>query len=307
MDGDLYQKVDLLEVGDGHTLYVEDWGNRNAKHPVIFLHGGPGGSIKDKHKRPFDPKVNRVIFFDQRGCGRSTPYGSLEHNTTDDLVSDINRIADFYGLNTFVIHGSSWGSALALIYTLRHPERIEGVVVGGVFTGSQAEIDWIDKGTFKTFRPDIWQQFLASTPMEYRNDPTKFHFDKALNGSEEEQRASIYAYGNLESAVATLDDRFAPEPIETLDPVPTKIEIYYLANHCFIPERYVLDNAAQLTMPVHIVQGRYDMVCPPSTAYELSQSAPNARLYWTLAGHKPEHESENIFRSIFSSLEDSVV
>lgn len=307
MTNNPHQEVSRLDTGDGHVLYVEDWGNRDAAHPIIFLHGGPGGGIKDKHKRTFDPGVNRVIFFDQRGCGRSTPYGSLDHNTTDDLVDDITRIADRFGLKQFVLHGSSWGSALALIYALRHPERVESLVVGGVFTGSRAEMDWIDQGIFKTFRPDVWQAFLESTPAEYRDNPTKFHFDKAVNGTSKEQLTSVYAYDCLESAVATLDDRFVPEPIEEFDPIPSKIEMHYLLKDCFVPDRYVLDNAASLTMPLYIVQGRYDMVCPPVTAYELSQKAPNAKLYWTIAGHKPEHESENIFRSIFASLEDRVI
>ena len=306
MNDQPFKEVHTLDVGDGHTLYVEDWGNRDAKYPVIFLHGGPGGGVKDRHKRVFDQTRNRVIFFDQRGCGRSTPYGSIENNTTDDLEQDITRIADYFGLDKFVLHGSSWGSALSLIYALRHPDRVHSVVVGGVFTGSRFEMDWIDQGSFKTFRPDVWQTFLDSTPTEHRDDPTKFHFDKAVNGTPEEQLASVYAYDCLESAVATLDDRFTPEVIEDFDPAPSKIEMHYLLNDCFIPERYVLDNASNLTMPIHIVQGRYDMVCPPVTAYELSKTAPSAKLYWTLAGHKLEHESENIFRSIFAALEDGI-
>ena len=136
----------MLDVGDGHTLYVQEWGNPSASSTTIVLHGGPGSQFKDKHKAAFDSKIHRVIFFDQRGCGRSTPYGSLENNTTDKLVEDISKIADAFGAKTFVLHGSSWGSTLALAYALKYPERVEALVIGGIMTGSKTESDWVDKG-----------------------------------------------------------------------------------------------------------------------------------------------------------------
>ena len=133
----------MFDVGDGHRLYVQEWGNPDASTTTIFLHGGPGGQIRDKHKGAFDPKTQHVIFFDQRGCGRSTPYGSLENNDTNKLIEDISKIADAFNIKTFVLHGSSWGSTLALAYALAHPERVYALVIGGIFTGSKAEIDWI--------------------------------------------------------------------------------------------------------------------------------------------------------------------
>jgi proline iminopeptidase len=292
----------MLDVGDGHTLYTQEWGSADASTPIIFLHGGPGSQVKDKHKGAFDPKTQRVIFFDQRGCGKSTPYGSLENNTTDKLIADITKIADTFSAKNFVLRGSSWGSTLALAYALAHHERVSALVIGGVFTGSKAESDWTDKGQFKTFFPDIWQAYLDKTPPEYHSDPSKYHFDKVVNGTHEEQKLSGYAYDCLEKGVIQLNGRYEAEVFEQYDPAGIRLEMHYLSNGCFLPDRHILNNAHKLTMPVYIVQGRYDMVCPPHNAYELHAKLNNSKLYWTLSGHKHEHEDENIFRSIFASL-----
>jgi proline iminopeptidase len=303
MEKDEYTNRELmLKVGGGHTLYVQDWGNPKAARPIIFLHGGPGSQTKPKHKQSFDPKLDRVIFFDQRGCGKSTPYGSLVHNTTKDLVADISAIADKLGIETFVLHGSSWGSTLALAYALEHPERVSALVIGGVFTGSKREIDWLDKGGFKTFYPEVWEAYLARTPAAHRQNPSKYHFEKALTGSPAEQKASAYAYDCLEGSVIQLDDRSMPEDYETYDPAGMRIEIHYMQNGCFMPDEHILNNARKLTIPVYMVQGRYDMVCPPETAYRLHQLLPHSELYWTIGGHRHEHENQNIFRSIFTRL-----
>jgi proline iminopeptidase len=296
MESDTYTiEEQYLDVGDGHTLYMQDWGNKSAKNPVIFLHGGPGGGCKEKHKKAFDPTKQRVIFFDQRGCGKSTPYGSLEHNTTQDLVQDISKIADTLKLDTFVLHGTSWGSTLALVYAIDSPSRVTALVIGGVFTGSFAEIAWLDQGLFQTFFPDAWQDYLSKTPIAHHDKPTAYHFKTVLEGTPEEQKKSAYAYGCLEGAVMQLDDRTTPDIFEDYDPADMRIEMYYMQNNCFLPDKYVFDNASKLTMPVYIVQGRYDMVCPPEAAYKLHILLPNSELYWALSGHKTEHENQNIF------------
>jgi proline iminopeptidase len=292
----------MLEVGDGHTLYVQDWGNKNAKNPTIVLHGGPGGQIKEKHKSAFDPAVNRVVFFDQRGSGQSIPAGSLENNTTSRLIEDISKIADNLKIKRFTLHGTSWGSTLSLAYAIAHPERVAAIVIGGIFTGSKSESDWINKGRFKDFYPDVWQAYLDRTPEAYRGDPSAYHYDRAENGTLEEQKASGYAYECLESGVIQLDDRFIADDFSTYDPSGVRIEMHYLKNGCFMPDRYIIDNVSKLTMPVYIVQGRYDMVCPPITAYEIHKKLPQSYLYWTVSGHHVDHEGENIFRSIITQL-----
>jgi proline iminopeptidase len=292
----------MLDVGGGHTLYVQDWGNKDSAVPTIFLHGGPGSQLKEKYKAVFDPNTQRVIFFDQRGCGQSTPAGSLENNTTDKLISDITKIADELNISKFNINGSSWGSTLALGYGIAHPERVSALVLGAIFTGSKAEADWIDQGHFKTFYPDVWAAYLERTPEENRTNPSAYHFDKVINGTAQEQKASGYAYECLETGVIQLDDRFTPGDFAEYDPAGIRIEMYYLKNGCFMPDRYILDNTYKLTMPVHIVQGRYDMVCPPTAAYELHNKLVNSKMYWTLSGHHVEHEGQNIFKSILAGL-----
>ena len=292
----------MLSVGDGHELYVHEWGNPDSKVPVIFLHGGPGDRVKNKYKRFFNPAKQQVIFFDQRGCGKSTPYGSLENNTTDYLIDDISKIADNFNAPRFILHGSSWGSTLALAYSIKNPERVDALVIGAVFTASKKEIDWIDKGGFAKFYPDVWQKYLVNTPTEYHTNPSEYHYNKALYGSADEQKLSCYVYSNKQASLLSLDDRYTPQNYEDFDPAGMRIGMHYLANNCFMKERHILDNAHTLTMPVHIVQGRYDMVCPPETAYELAKSLPNSQLYMTINGHQHEHEAENIFRSIYASL-----
>lgn len=291
-----------LEVGNGHQLYVFEWGNPKSASKFIFLHGGPGSSIKDRYKGDFDPMTQHVIFFDQRGCGQSLPYGSRDNNTTDKLIADISLIANDFGFDKFTLHGSSWGSCLALAYALTEPERVKALVLGGIFTGSKTETDWLDKGMFKPFYPDVWQTYLDATPMEHQADPSAYHFERALGDDHEAAKESAYAYACLEGAVMSLDDRFTPDSFDEYDPAGMQIEMHYLKNLCFLPDRYILDNAHKITAPVWLVQGRYDTVCPPVTAYELSKKLPNCTLLWTIGNHKAEHEAQNLFRIILAQL-----
>jgi proline iminopeptidase len=292
----------FLDVGDGHSLYIHDWGNAKAKLPIIFLHGGPGSGSKDKYKTGFDPEFQRVIFFDQRGCGRSLPYGSLEHNTTADLVEDIEKIATYLKLKKFVLNGGSWGCALALAYTIKYPQRVKAMVLSGIFTCSKAEIEWLDKGQFVKHFPDVWDIYVNETPKAQQANPSKYHFAQALGTDEAAAKASAYAYENLEGALLNLDDRFTPDKFDEYDPTGIKIEIHYLVNDCFLPDHYILHNASKLKMPIHLVQGRYDMVCPPITAYELHHKLPNSWLTWTTSGHKAERETWSVIRTLLLQL-----
>lgn len=290
-----------IEVGDGHELYVHDWGNKKAKHPIIYLHGGPGDSTKDKRKSVFDPVQHRVIFFDQRGCGKSLPYGSLKNNTTDDLIEDIEKIAKHLKLSSFVLHGGSWGSCLAFAYAVKYPKRVHAMVLCGIFTASHAEIDYFDKGTHRTWFPEAWERYLAATPKEHRESPTKYHYERIMGKDEKAACESACAYQNLEGALLSLDDRFsASNPSDpAFDPSGVKIEVHYLSNYCFLPNRHVFNNVKKLTMPVWMVQGRYDMVCPPAAAYELHQTLPKSHLIWTLGGHRQtERETQSALQAI---------
>jgi len=292
----------LLDVGDGHQLFVYDWGNPDAKIPIIHLHGGPGDGSKDKHREIFDPTVHRVIFFDQRGCGRSLPYGSLEHNTTDDLVDDITKIADHLKIKQFYIVGSSWGSFLGLVYAIRNPKRVAGLILSGIFTGSKGELEWVSEGRFKPFYPEAWELFLAATPESHHTHPAQYHYQKLLHGNESEQFAAALALQQLEYSILSLDDRTRTIDPSTFDPSGARIEGHYLSQGCFVSESYILKNAHELTMPVRLVQGRYDMDCPPYTAYLLSKKIPQSKLFMTIGGHRAEHETWNILRTITAQI-----
>lgn len=303
MTPDQYTNQELfVEVGNGHELYVHDWGNKDAKNIIFFLHGGPGSGCSDRHKGQFDPTRQRVVFHDQRGSGRSLPAGSLDHNTTAKLITDISKIADKLGVKKFTLTGSSWGSTLALAYALDYPERVKAIVIDGIFTGTEAEIDWLDKGRFETFYPDAWQTYLQQTPKAHRHNPTIYHFKQVLEGAQTAAKQSGYTYSMLEYAVLSLDDRFSPEPFDEFDISSIRLEIHYLANKCFLPERHILDHAHKLTMPVYLIQGRYDMVCPPITAYQLHHQLPNSELIFTISGHHGEREAWNLKRMLLLEL-----
>jgi len=293
----------MLDVGDSHQLYIHDWGNKKAKTPVIYFHGGPGSSVDDRAKRSFDPTIQRVIFYDQRGCGKSTPYGSLEHNTTADLVDDIVQILDHAGAKQAVLFGGSWGSTLALAFALAHPSRVKAMCIRGIFTSGQSELDWIEKGLYRVFYPEVWDQLLEHTPEKHRANAVAYHYKQALHGATPADRAaSALALEETEGHLLNMDDRHAPLDPTNFDPTSARIEAHYLSNKCFLEPSYILSNAHKLKMPVHLVQGRYDMVCPPITAYQLHATLPNSRLYWTISNHRMDHEIENIVRAILLEL-----
>ncbi len=295
----------FLDVGDGHQLYVHEWGNKKSKTPIVFLHGGPGGQCKDRHKAAFDPRHQRVIFHDQRGSGKSLPYGSLENNTTDKLVEDIEKIVKHLKLDQVVLTGGSWGSSLALFYGIKYPNRVHGMVLNGIWTCTQEENSWVDKGRFKTFFPDVWMTYQDTAPKTNREDPSRYHFPRILGKNKTDSKKSAYAYQNLEGAVLRIDDWFEAEDFEEFDPAGIRTEVHYLANKCFVSDNYILNNAHKLTMPIWLVQGRFDMVCPPKTAYELSQKLPHGELVWTINGHLAEHEAVNVIRILLRQLTSS--
>ncbi len=274
-----------LDVGNEHQLYIQEWGNKTSARTIIFLHGGPGAGCSDRHKQLFDGDKEHVIFFDQRGAGKSLPKGCLEHNTTAELIEDIKKIAHHFRLKTFILTGGSWGSCLALAYAIKYPKSVSAMVLRGIYTGSRVETDYLDKGGFQLFYPDVWEAYLQRTPKQHHNDPSAFHYAQMMSGDAEKVKASSYAYGELETSLLQLDDRHTPQDFETFDPDAMKIELHYLGNRCFMPDKYILNNAHIISAPVWLVQGRYDMVCPPKTAYELSKRLPNSKLIFTQAGH----------------------
>lgn len=304
MNPDQYTNKEFyLDVGNGHQLYVQDWGNPNGL-PVIYLHGGPGGQSKDRHKGSFDPEKHHVIFFDQRGCGKSLPYGSLEHNTTQDLVEDINKIADAVQFKQFVLVGGSWGSALALAYAVTHPERVQALVLSAIYTATKWENEWVHKGLYRTHYPEVWERYLSRTPKSHHADPSAYHFKNILGKDEQLITSSALAVQEMEHGIMLLDDPAPPIDPETFDPTSARIYTHYLTNNCFLPDEHISKNSNKLTMPVWMVHGRFDMCCPPIVAYELNKKLPNSHLIWAISNHRSEHENASIMRTILLQLAD---
>lgn len=269
----------LLDVGDGHQLYVHDWGNPDAKTPILFLHGGPGGGCNDGHKGYFNPAVHRVIFLDQRGSGKSLPYGSLEHNTTVDLANDINTVLDKFSISSAILCGRSWGSTLAFVYAIQNPKRVAAIITGGIMLGNAAEATHLEKTNVgELFYPDIWDAIdIPENVYEL--------WQQVLSDNLVTSKDAAYKLAQLLGSQLRLDDRNKVIDYETFDSTSIRIEAHYKTHEWFIDENYIMNNAAKLTMPVWIIQGRYDMSCLPKFAYELSKEISNCNLLWTQAGH----------------------
>jgi proline iminopeptidase len=269
----------MLDVGDVHTLYVHDWGKKEAETPILFLHGGPGGGCNDGHKGYFNPEKHRVIFFDQRGSGRSLPGGSIEHNTTAELIGDMTKVLDKLDVKQVILCGRSWGSTLALVYAIQNTDTVSAIVTGGVWLGNKAEAALEERtNVSQLFYPENWVGIDSSQDMLSL-------WKSVLSDDEETSKRAAYNLAQLLSAQLRLDDRGKAPDFETFDPSSLRIEAHYKTNDWFLGESYILDNAPKLTMPVWIVQGRYDMVCLPKFAYELHQKLPGSQLIWTQAGH----------------------
>lgn len=297
-----------LDVGDSHNVWYEQWGNPKAKIPTLLFHGGPGGGYKAKHKYGFNPNKHQVICFDQRGSGNSLPYGETDNNTTADLISDALKILKLLNISRVHVTGGSWGSALALVFAIEQPSKTESVLVNGVFTGSQSEIDWVDKGLFQQFYPEVWDRFVATVPKQFQDNPAAYHHQIIKEGDRSELSETAKAFRDLEFPLLGFDwEGFGPnikqdpdpniDP-KVFDPIPYKIWSHYLRNNCFMQPKYILKNADKIKAPLYIVQGRYDMVCPFITAYRLHKAVPHSKLYRTLSSHSHDPETRTAIQAI---------
>ncbi len=270
-----------LAVGDGHELYYEESGNPRGK-PVVFLHGGPGGGCTEKMRRFFNPDVYRIVLFDQRGCGRSTPHASLEHNTTWDLVDDIEVLRAALQIKRWQVFGGSWGSTLALAYAQRHPQHVSELVLRGIFLGRRHEVDWLFReGTNQLF-PDRWQDFLAPIPRRERGDLLNAYHRRLTGDDPEARLAAAQAWSVWEGSTSQL----IPQPevaeafaAERMALALARIECHYFVNDCFLRDNQLLTDLPRLrNIPAVIVHGRYDALCPARNAWELAQAWPEAKL-----------------------------
>ncbi len=270
-----------LDVGDGHSLYWERCGTRGAK-PVVMLHGGPGAGCSPDHRRQFDPERYDIFLFDQRGCGRSTPHASLEANTTWHLVEDIERLREMAGHERWMVFGGSWGSTLALAYAQTHPERVTELVLRGIFTFRQTELDWLYQYGASEIFPDKWQEFLAPIPAGERGDMVAAYHKRLTGDDPAERLAAAKAWSKWEAETVTLLPN--PHVIEehTGDDFAiaiARIENHYMINKGWLDEGQLIANAGRLKgIPGVIVQGRYDCCTPPAAAWDLHLAWPEAEL-----------------------------
>jgi proline iminopeptidase len=267
-----------LNVGHGHALYFEQCGNPKGV-AALFLHGGPGAGATAAHRRFFDPAFYRIVIFDQRGAGRSTPLGSLEGNTTPELVSDIETLRRHLGVEKWLVFGGSWGSTLALAYGQAHPERCLGFVLRGIFLCRPQEIDWFLHG-MRRFFPDHWQAFAGHLPEDERGDLLGNYHRRLVDPDPCVHMPAARAWSTYEGACSTL--RPSPETVAAFasDRMAlglARIEAHYFVNRIFLPENAILEGVSRIRdLPAVIVQGRYDMVCPIASADELARAWPGS-------------------------------
>lgn len=270
-----------IAVGGEHELYVEESGSPRGL-PVVFVHGGPGAGCEEYHRRFFDPNVYRIILFDQRGAGRSTPHASLEGNTTADLVADMELIRTHLHVERWVVFGGSWGSTLGLVYAETHPERVLGLILRGIFLCRPHEIRWFyQEGTSRVF-PDFWQDFIHPIPEDERSDLVRAHHQRLVGDDEVARMASAKAWSLWEGRTANLRPHkevvdFFGDPHVAL--ALARIEAHYFVNDCFLAPNQILRDAYRIAdIPGYIVHGRYDLICPLENAWELAQTWPMGQL-----------------------------
>jgi proline iminopeptidase len=279
----------MLDVGDGHRVYWELCGNPKGK-PVVFLHGGPGGGCTPTQRRLFNPEKYRILLFDQRGCGRSTPYASLEANTTWHLVADIERLRAMIGVDKWMVFGGSWGSTLALAYAETHPERVTELVLRGIFTLRRSELLWYYQEGASWLFPDKWEGFLAPIPEEERGDLMAAYRKRLIDPDLAVQAKAARAWSLWEGETITLlhnqeySDQFGDEHYAIAF---ARIENHYFVNEGWFEEGQLIRNAHRLRdIPGVIIQGRYDIATPAKTAWDLHKAWPEAQFIMVPdAGH----------------------
>lgn len=276
--------IGALETGDGHALYWEICGNPNGK-PALFLHGGPGGGCSTDNRRLFNPDLYRIILFDQRGAGRSKPLGALENNTTQHLIADIEHLRAHVNVDTFTcVVGGSWGATLALTYAQAHPQRVHSLVLRGIFTARPSEVDWLYRDGARHLFPDAYAAFAHFIPDDERGDLISAYYRRLTCGDEDIELIAAAHWCAYESKLLTLIPRINPAASAPTFASPqtralARIEAHYFVNHSFLAEDQILKNMGTIAhIPGVIVQGRYDAVTPPITAWDAHQTWAKSRL-----------------------------
>ena len=282
--GDLYPAIEPFDhgtfpVGSGHSLYWEQSGNPHGQ-PVVFLHGGPGAGTTPNHRRFFDPAHYRIILFDQRGAGRSTPYANIIDNTTDHLVSDIEALRELLGIEMWLVFGGSWGATLALVYAETHPERCLGIILRGVFMGREKELDWFLHGIRNVY-PEAWQRFVDFLPVAERGDIASAYYRRLIDDDPKVHGPAAAAWNHYENQCSTLRHNPIGRAVGSGSAALAlaRLEAHYFVNQVFLEEGEILANIDKIAnIPTKMIQGRYDMICPMISANELASAFSNAVL-----------------------------
>lgn len=309
------RKSGHLTVGDGHKIYWEDWGNPKG-FPIIHLHGGPGGGFSETHKLIYDPEIHRVIFHDQRGSGRSTPFASIKDNTTQHLLADIEKLLQYLKIDKVYVAGGSWGSTLTLAYTIAHPDRVAKMMMWGIFLNRNFEVDYLYQGMAKHTFPEAWERFISHVPKKDRGSSQQvINFYVTKLQSKDKQAALKYAaeWNLWESSTVSIKyDRQKLErevlsgskEQQDFNLAISRMESHYFKNKCFLPEGYILSNIKKINhIPVYVVQGRFDMCTPPVSALDLAKAyGPQLNLQIVPAGHlRSEQEIRSVLRAFASA------
>ncbi len=270
----------FLKVSEIHSIYYEQCGNPKGK-PVLYLHGGPGAGCSEKSRRYFDPKKFRIILFDQRGAGRSRPQGSVVENTTQLLVEDIRKLLIHLDLKRVFLFGGSWGSTLALCYAVKFPKTVVGMLLRGIFLGTREEISYLYCGQARTHNPDEWERFINQLPANEQKDPLKAYMKRLLSKDPRTRSHFGFEWCFFESSLCTVYPR-SVKIAQDLKKRPfvafARIECHYMVNDCFLPKEYILKNVKKIRhIPLSIVHGRQDMVCPSLYGYRLHKQLLKAR------------------------------
>ncbi|MFC0136087.1 prolyl aminopeptidase [Massilia eurypsychrophila] len=275
----------MLDVDPLHSIYWEEVGNPDGV-PVLFLHGGPGAGLSPQHRRFFDPQHYRVILFDQRGAGKSTPLGEWRNNTTQLLIEDIETLRVKFGIEQWLVFGGSWGSTLALAYGQAHPQRCLGFVLRGIFLCTAAEIDFFINGV-QSFYPELYDEFIAPIPEAERGDLLKAYTTRMLCDDPASYWPAARAWSRFEGRRVFLLPQPEDPASDTLDLGVGRLESHYMSHLGFFDEGQLLRDIGRIAhLPAVIVQGRYDVICPPVSAYRLHQAWPGSRLRMIAdAGH----------------------
>ncbi|WP_282092766.1 prolyl aminopeptidase [Epibacterium ulvae] len=278
----------MIDVGQGHRIYVEQSGNPDGI-PVVVCHGGPGGGCSPAMRRFFDPEVYRVILFDQRGCGKSRPFAEVKDNTTWHLIKDMEQIRRLFEIDRWIVFGGSWGATLSLVYAQTHPDRVMAMVLRGVFLMTAAELQWFYGGDAGRFWPEAWARFVAPIPENERGDPITAYHKRLFSGDITEEKRYGQSWSAWENALASMSSNgVSGMPPGDYARAFARLESHYFINEGFLDcDGHILANIGRIShIPGIIVQGRYDMICPPTSAWRLNELWPNSELVMVRdAGH----------------------